>query len=75
MSLVIRLSKMGKRGERKFRIFVAEKRSRRDGKPIEMLGFYERGIKTEKSKINRERIMYWIANGAKPSEQVSKLIK
>ena len=43
MALVIRLTRIGKKGERKFRVVVKEKRSRRDGKSIEVLGWYEKG--------------------------------
>jgi len=50
MSLVIRSARVGKRGERKFRIVVKEKRSRRDGDSIEVLGWYEKG-KTAPSKL------------------------
>ena len=42
MSLVIRLTRTGKKGERKFRIIVKEKRSRRDGTSLDMLGWYEK---------------------------------
>ncbi|MBI2026030.1 MAG: 30S ribosomal protein S16 [Candidatus Levybacteria bacterium] len=50
MSVVIRSTRIGKRGERKFRIVVKEKRSARDGKAIELLGYYEKG-KKESLKI------------------------
>ena len=75
MSLVVRLSGTGKKGERKFRVVVAEKRSRRDGKPIEMLGWYERGVNMEKKEIKKDRYDYWISQGAKPSIRVGKLAK
>lgn len=75
MSLVIRLSRTGKRGERKFRIVVKEKRSSREGKPVEILGWYEKRINGENKKIDKERINYWISQGAIPSDTVSKLIK
>jgi ribosomal protein S16 len=39
MSVVIRSSRVGKKGERKFRIVVSEKRSKRDGEPIDSLGW------------------------------------
>ena len=42
MSLVIRFSKFGRRGEAKFRVVVKEKRSKRDGKPIDYIGFFEK---------------------------------
>jgi small subunit ribosomal protein S16 len=74
MAVVIRLSRTGKRGERKFRIVVKEKRSRRDGAAIETLGFFEKGPNGKK-KINKERYEHWISQGAKPSLTVTKLLE
>jgi small subunit ribosomal protein S16 len=74
MSLVIRLNHMGKRGERRFRVVVKEKRSKRDGKALEMLGWYEKTERGEKKKIDVERAKYWISQGAKASPTVEKLI-
>ncbi len=74
MAVVIRLSRTGKRGERKFRIVVKEKRSRRDGAAIETLGYFEKGVNGKK-KINKERYAYWISVGAKPSITVTKLLE
>lgn len=91
MSVVIRLSRIGKKGERKFRVVVKEKRSKRDGKAIENLGFYIKGAdeasaelalpaKRDKGgrsnlKINKDRYNYWISVGAKPSPAVENLLK
>lgn len=74
MSLVIRSSRVGKKGERKFRIVVKEKRSRRDGISVEVLGWYEKG-KNGLKKIDKERYGYWVKNGAKPSLAIEKLFK
>ena len=74
MSLVIRLSKTGKRGEGRYRFVVEEKRSRRDGKPIEELGWYEKREKEQKKEINQERVNYWVSKGATPSPTVRNLI-
>lgn len=74
MSVVIRLSKTGKRGEARFRVVVTEKRYRRDGKPIESLGWYEKKESEQKKEINKERYDYWISKGAKPSPTVEKII-
>lgn len=74
MSLVIRLARTGKKGERKFRVVVMEKRSRRDGKPVETLGWYEKTEKGQKTKLNRERINYWLSRGAQSTPTVSKLV-
>ena len=73
MSLVIRSSRVGKKGERKFRIVVKEKRSRRDGESIEVLGWYEKG-KNGLKKIDKERYEYWLSQGAKPVPAIEKLI-
>ncbi len=73
MSLVIRSARVGKRGERKFRIVVKEKRSRRDGDSIEVLGWYEKGVNGAK-QIDKKRYDYWIKEGAHPSPTVEKLI-
>jgi small subunit ribosomal protein S16 len=73
MSLVIRSSRVGKRGERKFRIVVKEKRSRRDGDSIEVLGWYEKG-KNGGKQIDKTRYDYWVKQGAQPSQAIEKLI-
>lgn len=72
MAIVIRSARTGKKGERKFRIVVAEKRSKRDGKPVEVLGWYEKGPKGSK-KINKERLNYWVSQGARLSDTILKL--
>lgn len=74
MSVVIRLAKMGKRGEGRYRVVVTEKRERRDGKPIETLGWYEKREKSENKKINKERFDYWVSKGAKASKTVEKIL-
>ncbi len=74
MAVVIRLSRTGKRGERKFRVVVKEKRSKRDGVAIETLGYFEKGPNGKK-KINKQRYEHWISVGASPSATVSKLLE
>lgn len=75
MSVVIRLSRMGKRGERKFRIVVKEKRSRRDGDNIETLGSYEMGPKNGGQNLKKDRYNYWVSVGARPSDTVAKIFE
>lgn len=74
MAVVIRLSKIGKRGEARYRVVATEKRYRRDGKPIETLGWYEKRGKEQRKNINKERYLYWVSKGAKPSPTVEKII-
>ncbi|MEK7559185.1 MAG: 30S ribosomal protein S16 [Patescibacteria group bacterium] len=75
MSVVIRLTKTGKRGESKYRIVVKERRSKRDGKFIELLGEFEKREKGSSKKINMERYKYWVSVGAKPTPTVAGIIK
>lgn len=74
MALVIRLSRTGKKGERKFRIVVQEKRSRKEGDVVDSLGWYEKGPDGKKS-IDMKRYQSWVAKGAKPSLTVSQIAK
>jgi len=68
--------RVGKKGESKYRLVVKEKRDRRDGKAVEILGSFEKiaGGKNIR-KIDHERIKYWISVGAKPSATVKKLLE
>ncbi|MBI2028727.1 MAG: 30S ribosomal protein S16 [Candidatus Levybacteria bacterium] len=75
MSVVIRLSKIGRRGEARFRVVVSEKRSRRDGKPIEILGWYEKRQDSQNKNVNMERYNYWVSKGGIPSQTVLKIVK
>ena len=74
MSVVIRSARIGKRGERKFRIVVKEKRSRRDGDSIEALGSFEKG-QAPSQNLNKDRYNYWLSVGARPSETVAKIFE
>lgn len=71
--LVIRSTRTGKKGERKFRVVLKEKRSRRDGLAIENLGWYIKD-KNGTKEINKERVDYWLSKGAKLSPAIHKLI-
>ena len=72
--VVIRLTRVGKRGVRQFRVAVSEKRSKRDGDPIEILGWITKTETGVKKEIKDERLKYWLSKGAKPSDTVSKLL-
>lgn len=74
MALVIRFSRAGRRGERKFRVVVKEKRSKRDGKAVEFLGWYEKTTKGVTKEINKDRIKFWQERGAQVSPAVKELL-
>lgn len=58
-----------------YKIVVADKRSPRDGKFIEIIGTYDPKKPDHNSTINLDRADYWIGKGAQPSDTVRSLIK
>ena len=73
--VVLRLTKIGRKGEARYRLVAAEKRSRRDGKPIEFLGWVEKTTTGIKKQINEDRYKYWLSKGAIPSTTVTNLMQ
>ncbi|MGC9046776.1 MAG: 30S ribosomal protein S16 [Minisyncoccia bacterium] len=63
--LSIKLRRVGKKHQPSFRIVVAEKRSKVQGKYVDDLGWYNPRIK--QSFINKEKVLFWIKNGAQPT--------
>ncbi len=71
--LVIRFTRIGKKNQPAFKIIVNDKRkSCRAGKVTEVLGFYN--PITKKKDIKKDRLQYWLKNGAKPSESIHNLL-
>ena len=75
MSVVIRFTRRGKKGERKFRLVVSEKRSRRDGRAIDTLGWYEKRVDKEVKNIDKDKYDLWIGKGALPTASVLKVMQ
>jgi small subunit ribosomal protein S16 len=75
--VVIRLSRGGAKARPFFNIVVADKRTRRDGRFIERLGFYNPIAKDneESIRIAQDRLTYWRGVGAQASPTVERLIK
>jgi small subunit ribosomal protein S16 len=75
--VVIRMARGGAKKRPFYRIVVADKRSPRDGKFIERLGFFNPVAKggEERLKLDLAKAQEWIAKGAQPSDRVASLIK
>lgn len=71
----IRLRRMGAKKAPYYRLVVADSRSPRDGRCIEEIGTYDPSAEGEKVNVDMERVKYWIANGAQPTDTVRGLIK
>jgi small subunit ribosomal protein S16 len=75
MAVAIRLRREGALNRPYFKVVVADKRSPRDGKFIEIVGTYDPKKRGLNSTLKLERIDYWISKGAQPSDTVRSLIK
>jgi small subunit ribosomal protein S16 len=71
----IRLRREGAKNRPYYRIAVADSRSPRDGKFIELIGNYDPKKEGVNWKIDLDRAEYWIKNGAQPSETVRSFIR
>jgi small subunit ribosomal protein S16 len=75
MAVKIKLSRFGKIRNPQYRIAVADARTRRDGRSIEVIGRYHPKEEPSLIEINSERAQYWLSVGAQPTEPVLKLLK
>ncbi|MCD8350127.1 MAG: 30S ribosomal protein S16 [Planctomycetaceae bacterium] len=75
MSVVIRLSRAGRIHLPYYHIGVYNSRTRRDGRPVEELGFYDPKSTKESVRIDVERAKYWLSVGARPSATVATILK
>ncbi|MBV9352853.1 MAG: 30S ribosomal protein S16 [Mycobacterium sp.] len=75
MAVKIKLTRLGKIRNPQYRIAVADARTRRDGRAIEVIGRYHPKEEPSLIEIDSERAQYWLSVGAQPTEPVLKLLK
>jgi small subunit ribosomal protein S16 len=75
MSVSIRLRREGTTNRPYYKVVVADSRSPRDGKFIEIIGTYDPKKADHNSTLKLDRIDYWVSKGAQPSDTVRSLIK
>src|SRR6202045_4179319 len=75
MAVSIRLRREGARNRPYYKVVVADSRSPRDGKFIELIGTYDPKKPDHNSTLKLDRIDHWISQGAQPSDTVRSLIK
>lgn len=75
MAVKIRLARHGAKKAPYYRIVVADARARRDGRYIEQIGTYNPCTNPATVNIDLEGVDKWIANGAKPTDTVARLIE
>jgi len=77
MSLVIRLARAGTKKRPVYHVVVADSRAPRDGRFIERLGYFNPLLpkeKTERLKLDLEKVQAWMKKGAQPSDRVMRFL-
>ena len=71
--LKLRLKRTGRKRSPSYRLVIMENTFRRDGRPIDEVGYYN--PLTKQYKFDNEKIKKWLGNGVKPTETVLNLLK
>jgi len=72
--LRIRLSRVGKRKQPSYRIVVTDSRNPRGGAHLEIIGHYNPLTNPATLNMKEERVIYWLQNGAQPSDTAAKVL-
>jgi small subunit ribosomal protein S16 len=75
MATKIRLQRGGHKGYAYYRIVIADSKSPRDGKFIERIGTYNPNLNPAEVNVDFDRALYWVENGAQPTDTVRSLLK
>ena len=75
MSVVMRLRRMGGNQRPFYRLVVTDSRNPREGRFLERLGYYNPMAKKDNLKLQPERIVHWLKQGATPTVRVNQLLK
>ncbi len=74
MAVKLRLKRMGAKKAPRYRIVAADSRFARDGRDIETIGTYNPTVDPAAVKVDAERALYWLKNGAQPSDTVRNIL-
>jgi len=73
--LMIRLARFGAKKKPTYRVVVIEKDKARDGRAVEVVGYYDPRKQPAVIELKPDRIEHWLKVGAKPSDTVARLLK
>ncbi len=71
----LRLRRIGLKGQPTYRVVAADKESPRDGRFLEILGFYNPRTQPATIHLKEDRVYHWMKNGALPTESVEQVFK
>lgn len=72
---MIRMARFGAKKKPTYRVVVIDKERARNSRSVEVVGLYNPVSQPPVVNLNRERIEYWMKNGAQPSDTVARLLK
>ncbi len=75
MAVKLRLTRVGKTKQPQYRIVAADSRSPRDGRFIQIVGTYNPRTEPSALKVDNEKAVKWLLQGAQPTERVKKLLE
>ncbi|MBS7527469.1 MAG: small subunit ribosomal protein [Clostridiales bacterium] len=75
MAVKIRLTRMGSKKKPFYRVVVADSRSPRDGKFIDQIGYFNPVAEADQVKLDTEKALKWLNQGAQPTDTVKALFK
>lgn len=74
MATKIRLMRMGRKKRPFYRVVVADSKARRDGRFIEILGYYNPLVEPAEVKVDEEKALKWLSDGAVPTDTVKNIL-
>jgi small subunit ribosomal protein S16 len=75
MSVRLRLTRIGGKKDPVWRLVVADQRSKRDGRVIEIVGHYNAQTEPSTIKVDEEKVREWLSRGAQPTNTVKKILR
>lgn len=75
MAMKLRLTRMGSKKRPFYRIVAVDSATRRDGRALDFIGFYNPMVEPVELKVDLEKVKMWMDRGAKPSDTVRALLK
>ena len=75
MAVKLKLTRLGSKKHTFYRVVAANDETRRDGRPLQLLGYYNPMTNPAEVKLDADKIKEWLARGAEPTDTVRALIK
>lgn len=75
MAVTLRLTRLGSKKRPFYRIVAMDKQSRRDGRALDILGYYNPMVDPAEIKVDKDKVKHWMDRGAETSDTVKSLLR